>query len=198
MLAQTSPDPTCDSFNYIQTATGECVDLSYLTKMPVEPLDQQFYQQWAEIGVKVIRKDCSDPDSPSPTLSSPPLTYGLYYPDLNLLQLCENQTKANPKQTLDTIVHESWHIVQDCQAGFQGNSGNIIPIVSGNSPVRALVQALGQTSITGMLSQLSPGDLADLQTLYAPEDLGVEIEARFLQNYPETVLEALERCPRSG
>lgn len=203
ILAQSSPSTPhpCDSFNYIQTTEGECVDLSALTKMPVEPLDRQFYQEWEAIGVKVIQQDClqgsseqSSLDTLGNSLDSNITTYGLYYPHQNLLQLCTNAMKANPKQALDTIAHESWHIVQDCQGGE--GSRSLLPIVSGNSPVRSLLQPLGATSISTMVNQLGLMDREDLQTLYTPEDVEVEIEARFLQHYPETVLEALKLCPQ--
>ena len=187
LQAQERPANPCDSFNYIQTATGDCLDLTFLTKTQPDPLDRRFYQSLENVGVKITREPCAEDETT--------ITYGLYFPDLNILQICTNNTKANEKQFLDTIVHEGWHVVQDCQAGFYGDSRNITPIIAGNSAALPLLQQLGVTSINAMVRQLSPTDLVDIQTLYSPEDLEIELEARFVQNYPETVLEALKLCP---
>ncbi len=184
VLAQNDRPRPCDSFNYLQTEDGKCLDLSFLSRMPAEPLENRFYQGLEKIGVKITRQSCEAELNAIP--------YGYYSADSNVMKICVNNTKGNPTQFIDTLVHESWHTIQNCEAGL-GNS-NLTPIVESSGAFSGLLRSLGIVRMEDMVAQLSAADLEDITSLYPPEDFALEVEARFIQNYPETVLEALNIC----
>jgi len=186
VFAQNDRPRPCDSFNYLQTEDGKCLDLSFLSRIPAEPLENRFYQGLEKIGVKITRQSCE----PEPNVNA--IAYGYYTADTNVMKICVNNTKGNPTQFIDTLVHESWHTIQDCAAGLENS--NLIPIVDSSGAFSDLLQSLGVVRLEDMVNQLSAADLEDIASLYPPEDFEFEVEARFVQNYPEKVLEGLNIC----
>jgi hypothetical protein len=200
----------CNGFSYLQTPSGECVDLSHLSKAPPEPLETQLYRSLNQAGVNIVHQPCQQEKDVT--------TYGLYYPKLNTLKICNNIPPQDHKQFLDTLTHESWHVVQRCalavslrprnnppRANSTGNTprssnrtppDTLFPIISGKSAIRPLIQSLGINRIEDIKARLSSEDLTDIQILYPPEDYPSEAEARFLQNHPTIVLQALSLCPK--
>ncbi|ABB57392.1 hypothetical protein PCC6311_1424 [Synechococcus elongatus PCC 6311] len=85
-----------------------------------------------------------------------------------------------------TLVHESWHVVQNCLAN-QGRVGT-----RRSRPIARLRPDL----VPKMLRETRRSDLRIVRSQYAPEDQLLELEARWLENYPEVVENGLQTICR--
>lgn len=164
----------CESFSYIYTEDGRCIDLSYMNKPPEPRLVTQFMGALRAIGVPVAKKACADEEGV--------ISYGYYDVEVNEMVLCVNNTKDNSQAMINTLVHESWHTVQDCAAGLENSED--VAIFAGDTSEQF------ETVVSG----LSVSDITTLLALYPEEQLVTEAEARYMENYPSQVLEALAVC----
>lgn len=85
-----------------------------------------------------------------------------------------------------TLVHESWHVVQSCLA----NRGRV-----GTRRARPIAR-LRPDLVSKMLRETRRSDLRIVRNQYAPEDQLLELEARWLENYPEIVENGLQTICR--
>ncbi len=93
--------------------------------------------------------------------------------------MCQNN-RQDFNLYIETLAHESWHVVQDCAAGL--NNGKVVPIMTADSSTfRSILASLGS---------------ADWETLnlYDPQDLPYEGEAFLMEKHPDKVLQALNAC----
>ena len=95
---------------------------------------------------------------------------GFYVPTLNVIVLC---TESPAPDIWGTLVHEAVHAVQDCRAG-QDNS--------------ALYHATTQYMIDG----LEQSELDTIRDLYPADQHLDEVEASFLEQYPDYVADQLD------
>jgi len=165
----------CESFSYLYTEEGRCIDLSYMNKPPEPRLVTQLMSALQAIGVGVAKKSCADAEEGA-------VLYGYYEVEANEMVLCVNNTKDNSPAMTNTLVHESWHTVQDCAAGL--DNGETVAIFAGDT----------MDQFETVVSGLSVSDITTLLALYPEEQLVTEAEARYMENYPSQVLEALAVC----
>lgn len=94
---------------------------------------------------------------------------GFYSPSLNFIVLCPQAPSDN---ILETLVHEAVHAVQDCRAGQDNN---------------AMIHKATQYMVN-----LLPSEEIDLiKDLYPADQHWDEVEARFLDQYPDHVADQL-------
>jgi hypothetical protein len=179
-LNRSSSNP-CDNFSYLYTVDGQCIDLSYMTGIP-EPLTIfRFRTALQSLGVPVHKRYCRDDPGE--------ITFGYYQPQTNQMVLCTNNMENNSQEMIDTLVHESWHTVQDCLDGL-GNEESISVIewelFKGNDRIAKEI-----------ISSLSKLDFENIRDLYPEEQKLGEAEARYMEDHPNSVLEALNICSQS-
>ncbi len=132
----------------------------------VPPTHQPLFNSLAKSGVPVV--DGFDWDQCEVNAES--YTAGFYIPRFNVIVLCSNSPAPD---LLSTLTHEAVHAVQDCRAG-QDNS--------------AMVHAATQYMIDGL-----PQSELDIITDYYPNEEHLdEVEARFLEPYPDHVATQLD------
>lgn len=95
---------------------------------------------------------------------------GFYVPKLDVIVLC---TESPAPDIWGTLVHEAVHAVQDCRAG----QGNVI-----------MYHATTQYMIDG----LAQSELDTIRDLYPADQRLDEVEARFLDQYPDYVADQLD------
>lgn len=106
--------------------------------------------------------------------------YGSYNDQSKKLILCQGAL-ANSRAYIDTLAHESWHVVQDCLDGMETN--NSIALSEKNPSFFARIQG-------DMPSRI----LDDVKKLYPAEKQMTELEARFMEKQPIEVWRALRVC----
>lgn len=171
----------CEQFSsYMIDDNYRCIDLSRLTGGDIRGfegfsrdqywLQSQFTNKLESLGVPVTHSSCEDK----------PNTLGYYNPASNTMVICE-LAKSSPEEFLATLIHESWHVVQDCLGGFK-NSESIA--VSARYP-DFLPTVISQSTLENWVITL---------TQYPDEQQVGELEARFMEDYPEAVLKSLDIC----
>lgn len=120
-----------------------------------------------KLGIAISYEDCS------------PNKLGSYYPGQNKMIICQNNIESEDKY-IETLAHESWHIVQDCVGDL--NDGKIFPVSVGN-----------HSWFQSMANNLNSSDLGNL-SLYESEDLPYEVEAYAMEKHPDLVLKGLDAC----
>jgi hypothetical protein len=166
--------------NYMISPSGNCVNLTYFDggRPKFFPAYEQkitkFEQALAKLNVPVIYTKCEE-------LKPGFVLYGFYSPVTNQMTICDETKKDSQRQVYETLVHESWHTVQDCIAGLN------------NPSILALSQAVPKFR-QEVLGGISVEDFVTMDQAYSKEDRLTESEARFMQNKPQLVLEWLGRC----
>lgn len=171
----------CDQFSsYMIDENSDCIDLSYLTEGAIpgfENFSRDQYQLLARfktkltsLGVPVQVKACEDE----------PNYLGYYNPVENEMVICQRATNS-PEQYLETLIHESWHTVQDCIGGFK------------DSEVIA-VSEVYPDFFSVVLSQSTLENWNTTLNQYPDEQQVSELEARFMEDHPEAVIKGLDIC----
>ena len=93
--------------------------------------------------------------------------------------MCQNN-RQDFNLYIETLAHETWHVVQDCAAGL--DNGKLIPIMSSDA-----------STFRSILISLRSSDWQSLN-LYDPKHLPYEGEAFFMEKRPDQVLQALNAC----
>ena len=162
--------------DYMISGNGNCINLTYVNGgrpklLPgYERKISQFEKALAEIGVPINYQKCEEAG-----------LLGMYNHASNRMIICEFTQEFSQKQIYETLVHESWHTVQDCMDGLE-NTSRI-----------ALSQAYPKFR-QEVLGGISLKDFAIMGQAYSKEQHLTESEARFMENKPELVLEWLGRC----
>ena len=166
--------------DYMISRDGNCVNLSYFNGgrpkffPDYERKITRFELALAKLNVPVIYTKC-------PEIEQGFVLYGFYSPVTNQMTICDETQKDSQRQIYETLVHESWHTVQDCIAGLD------------NPNILALSQAVPKFR-QEVLGGISVEDFVTMDQAYSKEDRLTESEARFMQNKPQLVLEWLGRC----
>lgn len=174
-MAQTLVASSCDSTNFMQTASGACVELNPAgssSAIPATSLDTQFYTALERLDISISRQNC---DSNR--------TLGYYEIDSNKMVICANNLKGNQHEYEATLIHESWHVVQDCADGLDNGTYTPVSLANGDS-----------ASLDSMASRLDRVNLRIIQSSYDAQDQPYEIEARYMEDHPELVLQGLITC----
>jgi hypothetical protein len=170
-------ESSCEGLSdYMISRDGTCVNLTYFNggRPKLLPKYEQkitkFEQALARIGIPVSYEKCEEDG-----------LGGFYIPASNRMVICELTQKISQRQIYETLVHESWHTVQDCIAGL--DNPNILPLSQAVPKFRQEV-----------LGGISLADFDIMEKAYAKEQRVAESEARFMENKPQLVLEWLGRC----
>lgn len=169
--------PLCEGLSdYMIAPDGRCVNLTYLNGgrpllLPgYEEKISKFERALASLSIPLIYTKC-DKDG----------LLGFYDPRINRMTVCDLTQKFSQREIYETLIHESWHTVQDCIAGLDN----------------ATVLALSKTRPDFFQTVLGGISLADFFTVvkaYPKSQYMEESEARFMQDKPELVLDGLRRC----
>lgn len=178
-MAQTLVASSCDLTNFMQTSSGSCVDLNHATSTGItgsttaaSSLDTQFYTALERLNVSISRQSCESSR-----------TLGYYEIDSNKMVICTNNLKDNQHEYEATLIHESWHVVQDCADGLDNGTYTPVSLANGDS-----------ASLDSMASRLDRVNLRIIQSSYEAQDQPYEIEARYMENHPDLVLQGLNTC----
>jgi hypothetical protein len=170
-------DESCEGLSdYMISPNGTCINLTYFNGgrpklFPTyEQKITQFEQALARIGIPINYQKCEESG-----------LLGMYNSASNRMIICELTQEFSQKEIYETLVHESWHTVQDCIAGLD------------NPNTLALSQAVPKFR-QEVLGGISLEDFATMSQAYSKEQHLTESEARFMQNKPQLVLEWLGRC----
>ncbi|MEM8780973.1 MAG: hypothetical protein AAGF26_19365 [Cyanobacteria bacterium P01_G01_bin.49] len=161
----------CDYGNYLVTNHGQCVDLSEDDSNRYNFYEGKFLTALHKVGVSISYESCEAG------------LLGYYQPDLDRLTICQNN-RRDFNLYIETLAHESWHVVQDCAAGFR--NGEIMPIMKTDP-----------STFRSILVSLRSSDWESLN-LYNPQDLPYEGEAFLMEKHPDQVLQALNICANRG
>jgi len=174
-------ESSCEGLSdYMISRDGNCVNLTYLNGgrpkffPDYEQKITKFEQALAKLGVPVIYTKCEE-------LKPGFVLYGFYSPVTNRMTICDETQKDSQRQIYETLVHESWHTVQDCIAGLD------------NPSILALSQAVPKFR-QEVLGGISVEDFVTMDQAYSKDERLTESEARFMSNKPQLVLEWLGRC----
>ncbi len=157
----------CDYGNYMVMNNGRCVDLSGDDSNRYNFYEQKFLTALKKVGISVSYESCQAG------------VLGYYQPDYNRMTMCQNN-RRDFNLYIETLAHESWHVVQDCAAGL--DNGSVVPIMTADS-----------SSFRSILASLGSSDWESLN-LYDPQDLPYEGEAFLMEKHPDKVLQALNAC----
>ncbi|ACK71349.1 hypothetical protein PCC7424_2945 [Gloeothece citriformis PCC 7424] len=153
--------------------------LAYQTQseMVILSLDQQnlvneYHELLNQVKIPISYEQCEQ----QPGL----ILYGYYDRIDNLMVLCKDAIKQS-HEYVETLVHESWHAVQDCIDGL--DNSEITPFLTKDPDL-----------LTMMLNNLTPTEVENILHNYEKVDQAYEIEAFFLQKYPNLVLKGLNTC----
>jgi hypothetical protein len=170
-------EASCEGLSdYMISPDGTCINLTYFNGgrpklFPTyEQKITQFEQALARIGIPINYQKCDESG-----------LLGMYNSASNRMIVCELTQEFSQKEIYETLVHESWHTVQDCIAGLD------------NPNTLALSQAVPKFR-QEVLGGISLEDFATMSQAYSKEQHLTESEARFMQNKPQLVLEWLGRC----
>jgi len=150
--------------------SGQYRDLSHVCtgeKVKFYSLKEKFFRSIQKLNIPIVYETCE------------PQKLGSYLPGKNQMVLCQNNIDSE-QQYIETLAHESWHVVQDCVGNL--DDGIIIPVTIGNAP-----------GFQSLLNSLNDSDLGNL-SLYDSEDLPYEVEAFAMEKHPELVLKGLDAC----
>jgi hypothetical protein len=174
-------EASCEGLSdYMISPDGNCVNLTYFNggRPKFFPAYEQkitkFEQALAKLNVPVIYTKC-------PEIKPGFVLYGFYSPVTNQMTICDETKKDSQRQIYETLVHESWHTVQDCIAGLD------------NPNILALSQAVPKFR-QEVLGGISVEDFVTMDQAYSKDERLTESEARFMENKPQLVLEWLGRC----
>lgn len=177
--AQVTGAEDCDHFSYMQTADGTCVDLTYMSTsidplrssggVGASPLIRRFMAALDRLDISVQQKNCD------------PGVSGSYNYARNVMTLCQNNLKNNQDEYIATLAHESWHLIQDYVAGL--DNATIIPVTLGSGDYEGF---------SDLVSSLDLSTIENILVSYDGEDHPFEVEAFFMEDYPESVVEVLE------
>ncbi|MDJ0509043.1 MAG: hypothetical protein QNJ64_07300 [Crocosphaera sp.] len=167
--SRTSPNnfDNCDYSNYIVTNSGNCVDLSGDESNRYNFYEAKFFTALKNVGISISYESCEAG------------LLGYYQPHYNRITMCQNN-RQDFKLYIETLAHESWHVVQDCASGL--NNGSIVPIMKTDA-----------ATFRSILASLNSADWRSLN-LYDPQDLPYEGEAFLMEKHPDKVLDALNAC----
>ncbi|MGK7954739.1 MAG: hypothetical protein AB4063_05695 [Crocosphaera sp.] len=157
----------CDYGNYMVMNNGRCVDLSGDDSNRYNFYEQKFLTALKKVGISVSYESCQAG------------VLGYYQPDYNRMTMCQNN-RRDFNLYIETLAHESWHVVQDCAAGL--DNGSVVPIMTADS-----------STFRSILASLGSADWQSLN-LYDPQDLPYEGEAFLMEKHPDKVLQALNAC----
>ncbi len=157
----------CDYGNYMITNNGGCVDLSGDDSNRYNFYEQKFFKALKNAGISISYESCQAG------------VLGYYQPDYNRMTMCQNN-RQDFSLYIETLAHESWHVVQDCAAGL--DNGSVVPIMTADS-----------STFRSILASLGSADWESLN-LYDPQDLPYEGEAFVMEKHPDKVLQALNAC----
>ena len=170
-------EASCEGLSdYMISPDGTCINLTYFNGgrpklFPTyEQKITQFEQALAQIGITISYQKCDESG-----------LLGMYNSASNRMIVCELTQEFSQKEIYETLVHESWHTVQDCIAGLD------------NSNTLALSQTVPKFR-QEVLGGISLEDFATMAQAYSKQQHLTESEARFMQNKPQLVLEWLGRC----
>jgi hypothetical protein len=165
-------EASCEGLSdYMISPDGTCINLTYFNGgrpklFPTyEQKITQFEQALARIGIPINYQKCDESG-----------LLGMYNSASNRMIVCELTQEFSQKEIYETLVHESWHTVQDCIAGLD------------NPNTLALSQAVPKFR-QEVLGGISLEDFATMSQAYSKEQHLTESEARFMQNKPQLVLE---------
>ncbi|MGK7940345.1 MAG: hypothetical protein AB4062_09390 [Crocosphaera sp.] len=183
ILAQDVPKlniPGCDHVSYMITETGKCLDLSHFSGTQVPPVSSSLVSRF-ELALQRINVPIkySDPECVGQPNS---ITFGFYQSNDNVLVICPAALE-NKQIFEETLIHESWHTVQDCLAGLD------------NPKVIALSEVYPEM-FQNILGATSLKDFNDVISLYDARQHKAELEARYMEDKPDLVLEGLNRCAK--
>lgn len=162
----------CDGTHFMLSVMGHCADLNRLATTAEPTLAAQFHTALGRLGVPILQQECESSR-----------TLGYYDLESNEMVLCANNLKDDHLEIELTLIHESWHVVQDCEDGLENGSYQPVTMRAGDS-----------TDLDLMASSLQRADLRTIESHYNPEDRPYEIEARYMENHPDLVLQALNAC----
>ena len=153
----------------LSTCLGTSVHAARVNKYGVRLLDvedfparyQRLATALATAGIDVV--DGHNWEACKPTETT--ITKGFYAPAENFIVLCTNNQLPD---IMTTFVHEAVHAVQDCRAGLDN------PILLNDAQ-------------SFMLKALKPGELEWIRQAYPEHQWMDEVEARYLDQYPNTV-----------
>ena len=157
----------CDYGNYMVTSSGRCLDLSGDESNRYNFYEAKFFTALKNVGISISYESCEAG------------LLGYYQPDYNRMTMCQNN-RQDFKLYIETLAHESWHVVQDCASGL--DNGSVVPIMSTNP-----------ATFRSILASLNSADWQSLN-LYDPQDLPYEGEAFLMEKHPDKVLAALNAC----
>jgi hypothetical protein len=158
---------TCNYSHYWVNNQGQCIDLHEPNVTRYNGYEEKFFNALKKIGISLSFESCEAG------------LMGHYKPAYNRLTICQNN-RRDFSLYIETLAHESWHVVQDCAAGL--NNDKVTPIVDSSS-----------SRFRASITSLNSSDWKSLN-LYKAEDLPYEVEAFFMSKHPDTVLEALDIC----
>ena len=96
---------------------------------------------------------------------------GFYSPEYNMMVLCTNN--GDSSQMVETLIHEATHTAQDCRAGLNNRQ----MATSRLAPAYA--------------ASLSPREVDMVKEVYPTNQHDHEFEARFNEEHPQRVVDAL-------
>ncbi len=157
----------CDYSNYIITDEGKCIDIFNSDANRFNAYEDKFFKALERVGVSLSYESCDSG------------ILGRYLSRPNRMIICQNNRK-DFNLYIETLAHESWHVVQDCAAGL--NNYEMASIAANNSDLSRSI-----------LVSLKSSDWMTLK-LYDSQALPYEAEAFLMEKYPDEVLEALDQC----
>jgi hypothetical protein len=162
---------SCNYVSYL--ITPRCINLSHLEKFELETasnsLEYRFVRALAKLNIPVMYDRC-EKDT----------TVGYYSLVKNKVVLCQDYKDEGYELLVETLAHESWHVVQDCLTGLK------------DSKLKA-VSSKNHIVFDYIVNQLTVGDKNNLE-LYDSEALPYEIEAFVMEKHPDIVLKGLKVC----
>ena len=105
----------CDYGNYLVNNNGRCVDLSGDDSNRFNFYEAKFVKALKKAGISISYEGCDAG------------ILGYYQPDYNRMTMCQNN-RQDFNLYIETLAHETWHVVQDCAAGL--DNGAIVPIMN--------------------------------------------------------------------
>ncbi|WP_013320316.1 hypothetical protein [Gloeothece verrucosa] len=173
---------TCPAVNSQGLAEdGKCLNPPHQSEIetptPMFSLEQEnLVHQYQEI-LALVKISLSDEQcEQQPGL----ILYGYYDRIDNLMVICKDAMK-HYQEYVETLVHESWHAVQDCIDGL-------------DNPDTTAFLTQDPELLTTILNGLSPAQVENILHNYEKADQAFEVEAFFLQKYPHLVLKGLNTC----
>ena len=157
----------CDYGSYLVNNNGGCVDLSGDDSNRYNFYEAKFLTALKKAGISISYESCQAG------------ILGYYQPHYNRMTMCQNN-RQDFNLYIETLAHETWHVVQDCAAGL--DNGAIVPIMNTDA-----------SSFRSILASLGSADWRSLN-LYDPQDLPYEGEAFLMEKHPDKVLQALNAC----